>query len=133
VNYELLRKAHLEKVMHPALRILTLAGLIAIIDIPWLLSAQPYTSAMIRSIQKGTDAVFRYESAIVVYLALAYLATLPNSATEAFLLGLCVYAVYDFTNYATFEKYHFGFGVIDSLWGGILFTLVYHAKNYLKL
>jgi uncharacterized membrane protein len=119
--------------MHPMLRILALSVLIFLIDIPWLLAVQPYTSAMIRSIQKGTDAVFRYESAIVVYLALAYLATLPKTATEAFLIGLTVYAVYDFTNYATFAKYQIGFGIMDSLWGGVLFTIVYHLKNYLNL
>lgn len=119
--------------MNPALRILALAAIIIAIDIPWLLAIQPYTSAMIRTIQKGQDAVLRWEAALVVYLALGYLATLPKTALEAFLLGLAVYAVYDFTNYATFAKYQLGFGILDSLWGGTLFTLVFYVKQYFGL
>ncbi len=119
--------------MSPLLRILALSAIILIVDLPWLLAIQPYTSAMIRSIQKGTDAVFRYEGALVVYLALGYLATLPESTMEAFLLGLCVYAVYDFTNYATLAKYQLGFGILDSLWGGVLFAIVYQIRKFLRL
>ena len=119
--------------MNPLLRILALSAIIIAVDLPWLLAVQPYTSAMIRSIQSGKDAVFRYEAALVVYFALGYLATLPKSAMEAFLLGLCVYAVYDFTNYATFAKYRLEFGVLDSLWGGVLFSIVYQIRMYLNL
>ncbi len=121
------------RTMNPLLRILALAAIIVVVDLPWLYAVQPYTSAMIRSIQNGKDAVFRYEGALVVYLALGYLATLPKSAMEAFLLGLCVYAVYDFTNYATFAKYRAEFGLMDSLWGGVLFSIVYTIKKYLDL
>ena len=119
--------------MESLFRIVTLSVLILLVDLPWLLAVQPYTSAMIRTIQKGTDAVFRWEAALVVYLALGYLATLPKSTLEAFLLGLSVYAVYDFTNYATFAKYQLGFGILDSLWGGVLFSIVYFIKNKLNL
>lgn len=119
--------------MNPALRILALAGIVMLIDLPWLFTIQPYTSAMIRTIQKGANAVFRWPAAIVVYLALGYLATLPKTAMDAFLLGLCVYAVYDFTNYAIFDKYDLTVGIADTLWGGVLFTIVFSIRNYLNL
>jgi uncharacterized membrane protein len=50
-----------------------------------------------------------------------------GSEAEAFLLGLCVYAVYDFTNLATLVNYDWRFAVADSLWGGVLFMIVYYV------
>jgi uncharacterized membrane protein len=85
---------------------------------------------MVRKIQ-GKDIELKAGPAIVVYFALAYLALLPKTAMEAFLLGLCVYAVYDFTNLATLANYDWRFAVADSLWGGILFTIVHYALTYI--
>ena len=42
---------------------------------------------------------------------------------DAFLFGLVIYAVYDFTNLATFSKWSLYLSVIDTLWGGTLFGL----------
>ena len=41
---------------------------------------------------------------IPVYLALGYLVTQAKSAPRAFLLGLCTYAVYDFTQPSMLDK-----------------------------
>jgi uncharacterized membrane protein len=62
---------------------------------------------------------------IVVYPALAYLVLQTTSLKQAFLTGLCVYAVYDFTVLAVFEKYPIWLAVADSLWGGTLFAIIY--------
>ena len=43
---------------------------------------------------------------------------------DAFFIGLSTYAVYDFTNYATLAKYDISFAIADSLWGGVLFSIV---------
>ena len=45
------------------------------------------------------------------------------SLFEAFLLGLCVYGVYEFTNKSIFTKWNYSLVIIDTLWGGILFLL----------
>jgi uncharacterized membrane protein len=66
----------------------------------------------------------RLWGAVPVYLALAYLVTQATSAPRAFLLGMCTYAVYDFTNYSTLTNYDPRFAIADSLWGGVLFSLV---------
>ena len=42
---------------------------------------------------------------------------------DAFLFGLVIYAVYEFTNLATFSKWSLYLSVIDTLWGGTLFGL----------
>ena len=107
------------------LRILVLAFLIFIVDLPWLTSISGWANSMIRSIQ-GSDLSFQIWPAAVVYLALGYLATLPTSYTEAFLQGAAVYAVYDFTNHALLENYDWKFAVADTLWGGVLFVIARH-------
>lgn len=50
--------------------------------------------------------------------------TLIDYAKETGSLGLLVYGVYNFTNLALFEKYSLKIAMLDTLWGGILFTLV---------
>ena len=42
---------------------------------------------------------------------------------DAFILGICIYGVYEYTNYALFKNWKFKTTVIDTLWGGILFSL----------
>ena len=111
------------------LRILILSVLILIIDIPWLTTVSGWSNTMIRSIQ-GSELSFQVWPAVIVYLALGYLATLPTSYLEAFLQGLAVYAVYDFTNLATLKKYEINFALADSLWGGVLMTIVYGIRQY---
>lgn len=52
---------------------------------------------------------------------------------EAFLLGFVVYGIYEMTNYALFSKWRWTTAMIDTLWGGILFTLVFWIhKKYLS-
>jgi len=51
---------------------------------------------------------------------------------DAFLLGFVLYGMYEMTNYALFEKWKMKTAIIDTLWGGVLFTLVFWIhKNYL--
>ena len=52
-----------------------------------------------------------------------------TSYKQAFLYGISIYAIYDFTNYSLFEKYDWKFAIIDTLWGGILFTIMFYIKN----
>jgi uncharacterized membrane protein len=104
-----------------------LAFLIFLIDIPWLYTVSGWSGEMIRDIQ-GSALQMKIWPAAVVYLALAYLATIPRSHLEAFLMGSSVYAVYDFTNLATLKNYQLPFAIADTLWGGILFLIVSFIK-----
>ena len=114
------------------LRIILLAFLIFLVDLPWLTSISGWANSMIRSIQ-GSDLSFKIWPAAIVYLALGYLATLPTSYIEAFLQGLAVYAVYDFTNLAMIKNYQPEFAIADSLWGGTLFTIVFGIRQYVGI
>jgi len=46
-----------------------------------------------------------------------------KSPKDAFLLGFCIYGVFDSTNIAIFKKYQYFPAIVDMIWGGILFYL----------
>jgi uncharacterized membrane protein len=105
--------------------------LLVILDLPWLLATSSFAGSMVESIQ-GSPIQFRIWPAPIVYLALAYLMTRLKTPTEAFLSGLCVYAVYDFTNLSILKNYSPYFAVADSLWGGVLFASARYILNHLQ-
>jgi uncharacterized membrane protein len=102
--------------------------LLILIDLPWLLLIGETAQRLVFRIQ-GSDLKLRYAPALVVYLALAYLVTKTDSPMEAFKVGVAVYAVYDFTNYAMFKNYTLSFALMDSLWGGILMATTRYALD----
>lgn len=102
--------------------------LLIFIDLPWLLLIGETAQRLILRIQ-GSEMRLRYPPALVVYLALAYLVTKTDSPLEAFKVGVAVYAVYDFTNYAMFKNYTLSFALMDSLWGGILMAMTRYALD----
>ena len=105
------------------------AAVLLLVDIFWLSTGGIYARAMTERIQ-GEAVSFRYVGAIIVYAALAYLLLETSSYQQAFFRGMAIYAIYDFTNYALFEKYDWKFAIADTLWGGILFVCArYLLKN----
>jgi uncharacterized membrane protein len=95
--------------------------LLIIGDMPWLATVGRYAMKMVEQIQ-DQPIKFKWWAAAVVYLALGYLVMITKSITEAGITGAAVYAVYDFTNLATFTNYSPLIAVADSIWGGILFA-----------
>jgi uncharacterized membrane protein len=60
---------------------------------------------------------------IFLLFALNYFILFPKkSILDAFLLGICIYGVYEGTTYATLNKWPLSLLLIDTLWGGILFA-----------
>ena len=100
------------------------------VDSIWLISGSSLSSRMVQDIQ-GSPITIRFLPAVIVYVALAYLVSIPKTSKEAFLLGLSTYAIYDFTNYAILKKYSLQFALMDTIWGGILMTIVWNiVKSY---
>ena len=50
---------------------------------------------------------------------------------DAFLFGIVVYGVYETTNYALLKNWSIYTVLIDTLWGGILFTITTYIVNLL--
>jgi uncharacterized membrane protein len=111
--------------MNTIQKILILAVLTAIMDLPWLFIQSQNVQDLIRDIQADRSMNVRLWGGIPVYLALGYLVSEVHSAPRAFLTGLATYAVYDFTQIVTFDKYPLWFALADSTWGGVLSALVW--------
>ena len=60
----------------------------------------------------------------------SYEKDLQNRVIYGGLLGLLVYGVYDTTNYAIFNKWDFKTVVMDTLWGGVLFSLTTFLTSF---
>ena len=106
-------------------RFLKATAILFIVDLFWLMTAGNYASKMTERIQ-GQPMKLRIEGAIPVYIFLAYMLLQTNSSQQAFLNGLAIYGVYDFTNYALIQNYDLKFALADTLWGGVLFLVAYN-------
>ena len=111
--------------MNQAYPILKAAVVIVLVDMFWLLTGGIYARKMTERIQ-GSPLQMRWIALPVVYLFLAYMLLETTSYKQAFLYGISIYAVYDFTNYALFDRYDWKFAIADSLWGGVLFVIAHH-------
>ena len=114
------------------LNYILVALLFVAVDSPWLILGSKFSQPMILAIQ-GVPLKLRLWAGAIVYIALAYLVTIPQNNTDAFMLGFATYAIYDFTNYSTLEKYSLKFALMDSVWGGILMTIVWNIASSFKL
>lgn len=51
---------------------------------------------------------------------------------EAFFLGLFCYSVFELTNYSIFKSWKFSTVLIDTVWGGVLFSIVIYLFRTIK-
>ena len=119
--------------MNEIVKILILAFGLLVLDLPWLIIQNSRVQEFIIEIQGGRSMNPRLWAGGPVYLALAYLLTQQVSAPRAFLAGASVYAVYDFTQLVTFDKYPLDFAIMDTLWGGLLMAISWWGAHHLGL
>ena len=114
--------------IHTSLHFLIAFFLIPLIDAPWLYFTSTESLAMFNKIQ-GVPVRISFVPAIVVYIALAYLLIQQTSVYGAFLNGMAVYAVYDFTNLSILKDYTLKMALMDAVWGGVLFATGYYILS----
>ena len=110
-------------------RLVLVAFLMFLIDLPWLSVIGGNYSAVVQAIQGGREVRMRPAAALVVYPAMAFLALKTVSLKDAFLTGGAVYAVYDFTVMTLFKEYPLYLAVGDSLWGAFLFMTIFWLRE----
>jgi uncharacterized membrane protein len=98
----------------------------------------PLFATMVRNIQKEDMKIDIYGvlgSYILIILVLyKFIIMDRRSPNDAFILGLCVYGIYEFTNIAIFKNYKWIAVIVDTLWGGILFyTATYITYKILSI
>jgi uncharacterized membrane protein len=125
--------------------IISMLGLI-LIDLPYLTYNKDLYLARTKAIS-GTGFTTRYYSALIVYLALGLGITMlavPNirtsSGTKTLILdairwgglfGITAYATFDFTVHFMFQGWDLATSIMDTIWGGILCSIVAGGVAYL--
>ena len=91
---------------------------------------------MLNKIQKE-KMNFKIIPTIICYLLLVFVLNYfiiseKKSGFDAFILGVCIYGVYETVNLATINKWKNDAAIIDTLWGGTLFYMTTVITYYLK-
>lgn len=113
--------------------ILIYAILLVVVDSLYLSFISESFGYMIKKIQ-GSNMVVKLLPAIVVYMVLMASWKVfiypelkkrshKDSIIRAGMLGFFIYSVFDFTNLAVIKDYKLKLAIIDSFWGGTLFSL----------
>ena len=106
------------------------------IDFIYLNLMKGYFNKQIQSVQ-GSPAKMNYLGAALCYIFLIvginYFIIKPHkSVSDAFLLGIIIYGVYETTNYALLKNWSILTVIIDTLWGGALFAITTYIVNLLR-
>ena len=107
-------------------RLLVSAIILVCLDAVYLNFFKGYFGKQVQAIQ-GSKIEFNYLAAIICYIfliiGLNYFIIRPRrSVSDAFLLGIVIYGVYETTNWAIFKNWSPISVVLDTLWGGTLFA-----------
>lgn len=98
-----------------------------LLDGVYLYSIRNYFNDQVKRIQSSPvrlNVVGTILTYVFLLFGLNYFILSPKkSVFDAFLFGLVIYAVYEFTNYSLFSGWKWTTVAMDTLWGGILFSL----------
>ena len=116
------------------------------IDIPYLYINNDLYKKKTLAISGKSYPKNRYYSALIVYIAIALGITifvLPKIDTTKTteirfrdalfyggLFGLISYSIFDFTNHFIFEGWDIYVSLMDTIWGGLLITIVSFIMSY---
>lgn len=106
------------------------------LDFVYLNIIKTYFGSQIQRVQ-GSPMKINYLGAIICYMfliiGLNYFIIKPRkSVSDAFLLGIIIYGVYETTNYATLKNWSILTVIIDTLWGGTLFASTTYLVHLLR-
>lgn len=104
--------------------------IILVLDLVWITQVMgPKYQVMIRNIQGSTMQV-NYLWAAMAYLSMIIgYHYLVRSSWTAVVLGLTIYAVYDFTAAAVLKNWNMPLALLDILWGGVLFLVTHKLSS----
>ena len=117
------------------------AIILVVLDGFYLHLIKDYFNNQIKKIQ-GTDIKINIIATGITYIFLIFginyfIIQRNRSVKDAALLGLIIYAVYEFTNLSLFTNWSYLTAFIDTLWGAILFGLttaiVYKLRDILSI
>ena len=106
------------------------------VDFVYLNVIKDYFLNQIKLVQ-GSEPKINYLGVALCYIFLIvginYFIIKPRkSVSDAFLLGIVIYGVYETTNYALLKNWSIITVIIDTLWGGLLFAFTTYIVNMLR-
>lgn len=112
------------------------AILLVLIDFVYLNVIKKMFASQIERVQ-GSTMTINYLGVAICYILLIvginYFIIKPHkSVSDAFLLGIIIYGVYETTNYALLKNWSIVTVIIDTLWGGLLFASTTYLVNLLR-
>jgi len=120
------------------LKQLVLSGVMMLfLDSIYLSTFSNFFNNVVEKVQ-GTKIQLNLSGAILCYLFLIFginyfILDQKKSLTDAFILGLVIYGVYETTSFTLLKNWSFNAVLLDTLWGGILFTLtVYLTRKTIR-
>lgn len=110
--------------------------ILIVIDFAYLRLIKNYFNIQIKKVQ-GSPIEINYLGVMLCYLFLIiginYFIIKPRkSVSDAFLLGIIIYGVFETTNLALFKNWSAFTVVVDTLWGGILFASTTFIVNLIR-
>ena len=107
--------------------ILLISIIMLALDAVYLTATRSIFGAVVAKIQRVAIQM-RIEGAIVVYALLVFglykfIISERRPVKDAAILGLVIYGVFDFTNYAIFKNYDLATALMDTAWGTTLLAL----------
>lgn len=108
-------------------KLLVTGAIMAGVDFFYLSSASSHFNSVVRSIQ-GSGLRLQIIPTILCYIALVgglyyFIIRENKSIWDAGIFGIVIYAVFETTNKAIFKNWDWLSVVMDTTWGGILFSL----------
>ena len=119
--------------------ILLISIILVVIDTGYLYSMKNFFNNQIKLVQ-GSDIQMNIYAAMLCYIVLVYglyyfIIKDKRPLIDAFIFGIVIYAVYELTTMALLKNWSWKTVALDTLWGGILFTittyLLYAIKKYI--
>jgi uncharacterized membrane protein len=103
------------------------AIIFVVLDGIYLNLIKNYFNEQIKSVQ-GSEIKINLVSAAITYIFLIYglnyfIIKKNRSVSDAALLGLIIYGVYEFTNLSIIKNWYILTTIIDTTWGAVLFGL----------
>ena len=117
-------------------KLLLTAVFFLLFDGSYLYLTNSYFQKQIYSVQSSATKVYLWKlilTYVILILGYYYFVILKKlSLQDTFLLGVFIYAVYEFTNYSIFNEWKWTTVLLDTFWGGLLFVLTRHFVNFIK-
>jgi uncharacterized membrane protein len=121
--------------MNTIIKFLIILTLVLLIDLSYLSLINTTMLKVIQNVQK-TPLKINWIYFILCYLVISFVIYYfiikeRRSILYSFILGLCIYAIYETTNMSIFSKWDQYVVIMDTIWGGILFSLVNYIYKYI--